>query len=61
MRRVKNERNGLGTEYMFLLRHADEIVVLADGHVVEEGPYHELVDLKRGVSSLVHNSRSKGT
>ncbi|RLN26288.1 hypothetical protein BBO99_00006616 [Phytophthora kernoviae] len=30
------------------IRHADKIVVLADGHVVEEGPHDELVDIEHG-------------
>ncbi|KAL4088333.1 hypothetical protein PRIC1_012756 [Phytophthora ramorum] len=31
------------------IRHADKIVVLADGHVVEEGPHDELVEIEHGV------------
>ncbi|KAG7394974.1 ABC transporter B member 10 [Phytophthora boehmeriae] len=31
------------------IRHADKIVVLADGHVVEEGPHDELVSIEHGV------------
>ncbi|RLN63905.1 hypothetical protein BBJ29_004795 [Phytophthora kernoviae] len=31
------------------IRHADKIMVLADGHVVEEGPHDELVDIEHGV------------
>ncbi|ETP10275.1 hypothetical protein F441_14047 [Phytophthora nicotianae CJ01A1] len=31
------------------IRHADKIVVLADGHVVEEGPHDELVELEHGL------------
>uniref|UniRef100_H3GAB2 Multidrug resistance protein ABC superfamily n=1 Tax=Phytophthora ramorum TaxID=164328 RepID=H3GAB2_PHYRM len=31
------------------IRHADKIVVLADGHVVEEGPHDELVGIEHGV------------
>jgi len=31
------------------IRHADKIVVLADGHVVEEGPHDALVEIEHGV------------
>ncbi|KAF4323682.1 hypothetical protein BBO99_00001481 [Phytophthora kernoviae] len=31
------------------IRHADKIMVLADGHIVEEGPHDELVDIEHGV------------
>lgn len=31
------------------IRHADKIVVLADGHVVEEGSHDDLVEIEHGV------------
>ncbi|KAG6613136.1 multidrug resistance protein ABC superfamily [Phytophthora cinnamomi] len=31
------------------IRHADKIVVLAEGHVVEEGPHDELIGIEHGV------------
>ncbi|POM65030.1 Multidrug resistance protein ABC Superfamily, partial [Phytophthora palmivora] len=31
------------------IRHADKIVVLTEGHVVEEGPHDELIELEHGI------------